>query len=842
MKPDIRWAMTRLFIPQLALSGLLGGTAVGQSPAAPDSPADSAGAAWPRQVQSGATTFSVYQPQVESWAGNQLATRAAVAVRDSGASAEPRYGVVWVSARTDVDKTSRQVSLDDFRITRSSFPSAGASAGPWAAELQRLLPRVEGTVALDQLESGLAVQQQVAKARETPLRDTPPRIIFSDRPAILVLIDGQPVLRPAGNGIQRVINTRPLLLQDNGRFYLHVFDGWMQASALVGPWSMVTAPPAALAAAMQAAVSTNQVDLLTGDPADSTAPAPTLAAGTAPDIYVSTEPAELVVTAGEADYVPVDGTRLLYVENTTGRVFKSIADNQTYLLISGRWYRGPSEQGPWAYIRAKDLPADFAAIPDSSAVENVKASVPGTTEAQEAAIANSIPQTATVKRAGTTLDPAPTIDGDPQLRPIAGTSLQYVLNASLPIIETGPAAYYAVQNGVWFVAPSVRGPWVVAASVPAEIYAIPPSSPLYYVTFVQVYGATSDVAYVGYTPGYFGTVLDPDGIVVYGTGYDYEPWVGRYWFGFPCTYGFGADVRWTPWTGWGFGFGFGWSWGRVGMAWGGWGWGPRPWWGPSAWLWSPHFHGHSRGRIGFARGGWAGSSIDVYARWRNGRVMNRAPSRPEAWAGGKLRGRVGVAYNSRTGFVGAGQRVPIRSIYRGATAPRVERPADHIGVAQRGGGRFAGRPNVEVPGSHPQGRTAPERPAPRPVPERQAPRPVPERAAPRPVPERPAPRPVPQRPLPIAAPTGRGVGLPQGDLYAGPRGQVMRRAPTGGWDQHAGDGWQHVGAAPQLDREAQARAEGAQRSGAVRSALGAARGGFGGGDRAGGGTRAGRRR
>ena len=64
-------------------------------------------------------------------------------------------------------------------------------------------------------------------------------------------------------------------------------------------------------------------------------------------------------------------------------------------------------------------------------------------QAQEAAIANTIPQTATVPR---TNGPkfTPTFDGAPQWAPIAGTSMSYVRNSSEPIIQTGPGAYYAV--------------------------------------------------------------------------------------------------------------------------------------------------------------------------------------------------------------------------------------------------------------------------------------------------------------------------------------------------------------------------------------------------------------
>ena len=122
-----------------------------------------------------------------------------------------------------------------------------------------------------------------------------------------------------------------------------------------------------------------------------------------------------------------------------------------------------------------------------------------------------------------------------------------------------------------------RGPWVVATDVPPVIYTIPPSSPLHYLTYVQVYGANPDVVYEGYTPGYMGTEVADDGTVVYGTGYDYNPWIGTAWYGPPVTWGWGFDDCWTPWWGWGFDCGFGWGWGW------GWGWGgcfpPYPCWG-----------------------------------------------------------------------------------------------------------------------------------------------------------------------------------------------------------------------------------------------------------------------
>ena len=63
---------------------------------------------------------------------------------------------------------------------------------------------------------------------------------------------------------------------------------------------------------------------------------------------------------------------------------------------------------------------------------------------------------------------------------------------------------------------------MVATSVPPVIYTIPPSNPLYRVTYVEVYGNTATTVTYGYTIGYeMGYVSN--GVVVYGTGYYYPP-------------------------------------------------------------------------------------------------------------------------------------------------------------------------------------------------------------------------------------------------------------------------------------------------------------------------------
>jgi len=149
-----RWARCLIWIA-LVFGGPLARDAIAQTPAAST---DSADAGWPRQLQGGTTTFSVYQPQVDAWSGNRLQVRAAVAVKDSS-NAQPEFGVVWLSARTDVDKMTRLVYIQDLQISKASFPSAPDGGARWRDSLQRLLPQAWTNIALDRLEAELAMQQ-----------------------------------------------------------------------------------------------------------------------------------------------------------------------------------------------------------------------------------------------------------------------------------------------------------------------------------------------------------------------------------------------------------------------------------------------------------------------------------------------------------------------------------------------------------------------------------------------------------------------------------------------------------------------------------------------------------
>lgn len=84
--------------------------------------------------------------------------------------------------------------------------------------------------------------------------------------------------------------------------------------------------------------------------------------------------------------------------NTDGDIFLDDAAQQYYVLLSGRWFRAKSMEGPWSYAGG-DLPKNFAKIPEDSKKASVLASVPGTVQASDAVLLAQIPTTVTVNRA-----------------------------------------------------------------------------------------------------------------------------------------------------------------------------------------------------------------------------------------------------------------------------------------------------------------------------------------------------------------------------------------------------------------------------------------------------------
>ena len=781
----------------LALVGVLSalGGAFAQGNAEHTPPPDP----WPRVINLADGQVLVYQPQVSHWSDNRLDFRAALAIKPDNAK-EETFGVIVASTRTQVDKVLRTVTFEDLRISKIDFPTLPEHGAAYAAELESAFAKSIRTISLDRLDSSLAMAG--IKPPTVAVQNNPPWVIVSYSPAILVPVDGAPVLKavPSDSRFQRVINTRALILQAGveQQFYIHVYDGWLESSSITGPWTQSFRQPFGMDGVARTLAKSGAVDMLDGGAKAN--PKPSLANGV-PTIYTSQVPTELIVFKGQPDFVPVVGTQLLWAANTTSDVLIDTSNNNYYVLISGRWFDAPALTGPWAFVANDALPPDFAHIPPQAPAGAVLPTVAGTPQAHEAAISNSIPQTATVPLTnGPTF--TPNFDGPPQYLPIEGTPLSYVENSSEPVIQVAPNAYFGVVAGVWFTAAQITGPWMIATSVPTVIYTIPPASPLYYVTYVKVYEATPQYVYVGYTPGYFGTVISPYGTVVYGTGYAYSPWIGTVWYPPPYTYGVAAAPVYNPWVGFTFGF-------AVGLATAAW---LEPYWGgsyysPAYWGGYPccasasaNVYGHwgsaaySGTRSWYAGGGVAGSTFSgSYATARGTTGNINAGRQYNAWTGNASRG-YDRTFNTPAGGSGNVARASNYNTYTGqrSTANAVSGTTAGGSTYNRAGATTAGPQGVAHAGSGSvynanTGKT-----------------------------------------------TSWGSDSIGNDHYADSDGNVYHNSGNG-WQQHSPSGWSGAsGNTSWADNESAARSAGDSRSSDFSSGFGGGGGMFG-GDRGGGG-------
>ena len=551
---------------------------------------------WPREIACCGARLVIYQPQIDQWTNDLLKFRSAVTLLENDG---PLYGIVSLSARTDVDKESRTVVLAGLQITEVKFPAAGLRQLELADSIRQDLSVWPRTISLDRLLASLSVTQSQAAAATLSLKNEPPRIIFSNVASTLVLIDGEPVFRPVqGTRYTRVINTPALLLfdPDAGRFYLDGVRWWMTAPSLNGGWSVSATPPADLEQLKASLADGEEQDPHT-HPQDLPPAPPAM-------VYVSTVPAELIETKGEPRYSPIPKTQLVYVTNTDRQLFLDVKSQVFYVLLAGRWFETKNLEGPWSYLSGAKLPRDFRLIPPGSAKGDVLASIPGTEQAQEAVIANQIPQTAAVKRSNAGLKVR--YDGDPKFKPVEGTSMEYAVNTDSEVLYA-QGRYWVCSNAVWFVSDSPLGPWEVTDTIPAEVYSIPPSSPFFHLRYVSVYNCTPDYVYFGYTPGYLGSFISDD-VVVYGTGWWYPGWYGNWWFGWPWTWGFGFDYSY---------WGGGWFWRPVGYYW----WNHSPWFMHRVYHehWNPHWHPGDRN--------WIRNNVNVYNRWPRNAVVPRTDLR-----------------------------------------------------------------------------------------------------------------------------------------------------------------------------------------------------------------------
>jgi hypothetical protein len=678
---------------------------------------------WPRVLQKNGKQLTIYQPQVDSWKDHaNLHFRCAISVKTS-ASKNEKFGVAEIDAQTVTDQAARVVAV--IPVKRDlRFPNTTESeANALRSAVEEVHPFGQAmTVSLDRILAYLdPAEHSVQHAVDLNL--DPPKIFYSRKPAILVIFLGEPQFKPVvpdQNDLMFAINTNWDIFYDTAgqRYFLLNQNNWLTASgAVTEKWTTSGSLPAGLSSLPQ---NDNWNDVRQQVPGNRDKNPPL--------VLVSNEPAELIVTKGDPSFSPISGTQLMRIANTDAVVFLYSGDKRYYFLVAGRWFRAGSIDGPW-YVASKDLPADFARIPDSDPAAFVKASVPGTTEAKDAVLLASVPSTTSVDVSKPAVVQV-SYSGEPKFQTIPDTKVQYAANSTNAVFLVD-GGYYCCEQGVWFCGSTATGPWTYCTSVPQAIYTIPPSSPMHNVTYVTVQNSTPSTVVYSQTAGYSGEYVAATGVLMFGAGMILGAVIANnhdhYYPPYPVPYSYGCGARYN--------YAYG-GYYRGAQAYG-------PYGGAgAAAAYNPRTGTYSRGAYAYGPAGSA-SVRQAYNPYTGTMASGRSVTTPYGSAGRA------VAYNPTTGArAGAAQ---VSTPYGSAGRAAAYNPS--TGTAARGGYRSTDAGSVAgVQTNKGSGAVGWD----------------------------------------TAKGQGGAVKTQSGNVYAGKDGNVYKKDSSGNWSTNSGNGWQNV--------------------------------------------------
>ena len=499
---------------------------------------------WPRKVEKPGGTIIAYQPQVDDWKNfTDITWRGAFQMTPAGG--KQVIGAATFAGTTNVDSDKHTVVIYGIKVTHIYFPSLDEAT---SAKMDQLFKTFVPEVVNISLERVVACIPKPQSVQAVNLKNDPPFIFVNFSPAILLAVDGEPVFAAIPNTkLKFVVNTQWAVFWDTSKSQYYLLAGPRWLTAPRPAWPMVRCDNATEGHGETPHGSPmGRFEDSESKPAQSSAPIP--------KVFYSTVPAEVILFNGKPVYAKIPQTQLLYATNTDAAFFLYTPTNEYYYLAAGRWFRSKDLQGKWAYA-SMDLPADFAEIPLSSPAGAVLSSVPGTEEAKDAVLIAQIPTVMEIDPKSAAAQAKVSYSGDPQFAPIEGTSLSYATNTADKVIKVGDV-YYLCLQGVWFMSPNAQGPWTTASSVPQVIYTIPPSSPVYNVTYVTQTTTSSGTVQSSYTAGYLGAFVvgvTVGAVVCSGTGYYYPPYIYRPPYGYPVyrpypvPYGYGLLLQHREW-------------------------------------------------------------------------------------------------------------------------------------------------------------------------------------------------------------------------------------------------------------------------------------------------------
>ena len=184
----------------------------------------------------------VYQPQLKAWQKyHTLVADTAISITDPGQ--KPVLGVISWRADTITDTSAQTVYVSHIVVLDARFPSLDpAQAAAMQSRVHQIYPTMTLTIGLPRMIASL--EHLNVPVRSVAGGTQAPTILVSTSPAIVLLVDGKPVLAPIqGTTLQYVVNTNWDLFYDNSDYYLLNGRVWLKAKALQGPWAATTKLP-----------------------------------------------------------------------------------------------------------------------------------------------------------------------------------------------------------------------------------------------------------------------------------------------------------------------------------------------------------------------------------------------------------------------------------------------------------------------------------------------------------------------------------------------------------------------------------------------------------------------
>jgi hypothetical protein len=503
-------------------------------------------AEWPKTINTATgTILHLFSPHILSYEGDSIQYRSVISVQGTP-DGEPVFGVAWATAKVVADPDGKVLTIEAVRVDRLSIPGDNDKVDHdlLSYALSVNTPRVVKTMTVAEVQSSLRLgQQEAVLANDAGGVST--KVYFATEPTALVLIDGEPQLTKNERwGLDFVKNTRNLIVQDkDGKFYLYGAGYWYTGPTATGPYSCYYGNVSHTLSKIERdlAKAARKSDVPFGDAEEEMT-----------HIVVSTVPAVLVQSEGQPVGKPLPYSTLYYVSNSNNAIYYDTVSKHFYVQSGGNWFQSDSLHNPgrWQAVSRADLPSEL--LVSLNGWEWGDEGPAAGREAKrkdlqvKAVMEQQVPQTARVDRTITT---SVDYDGAPQFAPIEGTVLEYATNTCSIVLKFN-AEYYALDNGIWFIAGSPLGAWRVSDVRPDGVELISRKYRVYRAKFVYIYQTTPTAVYEGYLPGYEEAPVDGCGMAV---AYDQE-WSNMAWsydLDYVFDWGFGwldGYYRYDPWN------------------------------------------------------------------------------------------------------------------------------------------------------------------------------------------------------------------------------------------------------------------------------------------------------